>query len=116
MICAVICSSLMNCEERSRPPVPKSRFPFCVPEGGHAPLFTLKWIVARRSPSKAEPFSKSLLAHYFPWQAIGVQPLLIIDDEGIILFAISKYFTMHGYEVECALQVDQAKAVLVQAR
>ena len=44
------------------------------------------------------------------------QPLLIVDDEEIILFAMCEYFTMRGYEVECALEVDQPKALLVQAR
>ena len=44
------------------------------------------------------------------------QPLLIVDDEEIILFGMCEYFTMHGYEVECAQELDEAKALLAQAR
>lgn len=38
--------------------------------------------------------------------------ILIVDDEPAILFAISEFFTSHGYAVECASEVEEAQALL----
>jgi DNA-binding response OmpR family regulator len=38
--------------------------------------------------------------------------LLVIDDEQPILFALREYFTLRGYEVDCAKEVAEAEAFL----
>jgi len=38
--------------------------------------------------------------------------LLIVDDEVSICFAMSEYFSMQGYKVDCAQDVQQAEALL----
>ncbi len=38
--------------------------------------------------------------------------ILIIDDEQSICFSMSDYFAMHGYEVDCAQERDEAEAHL----
>ena len=41
--------------------------------------------------------------------------LLILDDEQSVLFALSDYFTTHGYQVDCACEIEEAKALLAAA-
>lgn len=38
--------------------------------------------------------------------------ILIVDDEDAILFAMRDYFTLRGYEVDAARDVDEAAACL----
>ncbi len=38
--------------------------------------------------------------------------ILIVDDEASILFAMGEYFTVRGYTVDCARDVDEALALL----
>lgn len=38
--------------------------------------------------------------------------LLLIDDEETILFALRRYFTSEGYEVDCASGVSEAEQML----
>ncbi|MFN0086084.1 MAG: response regulator [Blastocatellia bacterium] len=38
--------------------------------------------------------------------------MLIIDDEESIRFAMSEYFKVHGYQVDCAQSVEEATAFL----
>jgi DNA-binding response OmpR family regulator len=38
--------------------------------------------------------------------------LLVVDDEQPILFALREYFTLRGYEVDCAKEVAEADALL----
>jgi DNA-binding NtrC family response regulator len=38
--------------------------------------------------------------------------ILIVDDEGPILFAMQEYFTAHGYVVDCAREAGEAEAKL----
>ena len=37
--------------------------------------------------------------------------ILIVDDENAILFAVKQYFTQAGYQVDCAQDVMDAKAL-----
>jgi DNA-binding NtrC family response regulator len=39
-------------------------------------------------------------------------PILIVDDEETILFAMREYFTILGYGVDCARELEEAKALL----
>ncbi|HKQ07987.1 MAG TPA: response regulator [Blastocatellia bacterium] len=41
-----------------------------------------------------------------------VDRILVVDDEEPILFAIKEYFMMHGYEVDCASEFEEAEALL----
>ncbi len=38
--------------------------------------------------------------------------MLIVDDEEAICFSMSEYFTMHGYQVHCAQDRDEAEGFL----
>jgi DNA-binding NtrC family response regulator len=38
--------------------------------------------------------------------------ILIVDDEESICFSMSEYFTMHGYEVNCAQGREEAESLL----
>jgi DNA-binding NtrC family response regulator len=38
--------------------------------------------------------------------------MLIVDDEESIRFAMSAYFKLHGYSVDCAESVEEAEALL----
>jgi two-component system response regulator (stage 0 sporulation protein F) len=38
--------------------------------------------------------------------------MLIVDDEEPILFALSDFFTMNGFEVECARELEDAERLL----
>jgi DNA-binding NtrC family response regulator len=38
--------------------------------------------------------------------------LLIIDDEPSLLFAMNDYLTREGFEVDCALELEEAQALL----
>jgi DNA-binding NtrC family response regulator len=38
--------------------------------------------------------------------------MLIVDDEQSIRFAMSEYFKLHGYAVDCAESVEEAVALL----
>ena len=38
--------------------------------------------------------------------------LLVVDDEDSILFAMKEYFTLHGCEVDCARELEEAAALL----
>jgi DNA-binding NtrC family response regulator len=40
--------------------------------------------------------------------------LLFVDDEETILFAVQDYFVPQGYEVDAALDVDKAEALLAE--
>ena len=41
-------------------------------------------------------------------------PILIVDDAETILFAMRDYFTILGYPVDCARELEEAKALLAQ--
>jgi len=38
--------------------------------------------------------------------------MLIVDDEESIRFAMSEYFRVHGYSVDCAESIEEAEALL----
>lgn len=40
--------------------------------------------------------------------------MLIVDDEESICFAMSEYFRMQGFHVDCAQEVEEAEALLVK--
>jgi DNA-binding NtrC family response regulator len=40
--------------------------------------------------------------------------MLIVDDEESICFSMSEYFTMHGYQVDCAQERGEAEALLAR--
>lgn len=40
--------------------------------------------------------------------------ILVIDDEEAICFAMSEYFRMHGYEVDCAQNLIEAEELLAK--
>jgi DNA-binding response OmpR family regulator len=39
--------------------------------------------------------------------------LLVLDDEPTILFALKRYLTQLGFEVDCASETEEAEALLV---
>ena len=41
-----------------------------------------------------------------------MQKLLIVDDGPSICFAMSEYFMMQGYEVDCAQKIEEAEGLL----
>jgi DNA-binding response OmpR family regulator len=41
--------------------------------------------------------------------------ILVIDDEEPILFALREYFVLLGYQVDCATESEEAKALLADA-
>jgi|SRR5688572_11015368 DNA-binding response OmpR family regulator len=43
-------------------------------------------------------------------------PILIVDDEEAILFAMREYFTTLGYRVDCAQELEEAKRLLAQVQ
>jgi DNA-binding response OmpR family regulator len=43
-------------------------------------------------------------------------PILIVDDEEAILFAMREYFTTLGYHVDCAQELEEAKTLLAQVQ
>lgn len=43
---------------------------------------------------------------------MSVYRMLIVEDEESIRFAMSDYFKVHGYLVDCAQSVEEAKALL----
>jgi DNA-binding NtrC family response regulator len=40
--------------------------------------------------------------------------ILIVDDEESICFSMSEYFTLHGYQVDCARERDEAEVLLAR--
>lgn len=42
--------------------------------------------------------------------------VLVIDDEESILFAMGEYFRLHGCEVDCAREMEEAEALLAHRR
>ena len=38
--------------------------------------------------------------------------ILVVDDETPILFALRDYFSLHGVEVDCAEEMEEAQALL----
>jgi DNA-binding response OmpR family regulator len=38
--------------------------------------------------------------------------ILVVDDEQPILFALKNYFSVFGYEVDCAEEMEEAEALL----
>jgi DNA-binding response OmpR family regulator len=38
--------------------------------------------------------------------------ILIVDDEKVVLFAMSDYFTLQGYQVDCAQDLAEAEQLL----
>jgi CheY-like chemotaxis protein len=38
--------------------------------------------------------------------------ILVVDDEGAILFALSEYFRTLGFDVDCAREMEEAEALL----
>jgi DNA-binding response OmpR family regulator len=43
-------------------------------------------------------------------------PILIVDDEEAILFAMREYFTTLGYQVDCAQELEEVKTLLAQVQ
>ena len=41
-----------------------------------------------------------------------MKKILVVDDEEAILFAIKEYFSAHGYDVDCARELEEAEALL----
>lgn len=41
-----------------------------------------------------------------------MQKLLVVDDEESICFSMSEYFSMHGYQVDCAQTREEAESLL----
>ena len=41
--------------------------------------------------------------------------LLVVDDEEAICFSMSEYFSLHGYEVDTAREMDEAEKLLDQS-
>lgn len=37
--------------------------------------------------------------------------LLLVDDDQSILFALQRYFVQHGYDVQCASELEEAEAL-----
>jgi len=48
------------------------------------------------------------------WGIIMPPPILLVDDEESILFATREYFTALGYRVDCARELEEAKALLAR--
>jgi ActR/RegA family two-component response regulator len=42
--------------------------------------------------------------------------ILLVDDNEAILFALKEYFIAHGYQVECARELEEAQALLSDTR
>jgi DNA-binding response OmpR family regulator len=42
--------------------------------------------------------------------------ILLVDDAEPILFALKEYFTAYGYQVECARDLEEARALLTGRR
>jgi two-component system response regulator PilR (NtrC family) len=42
--------------------------------------------------------------------------LLIVDDEESITFAVRRYFLTRGFQVDCARELEEAEALLVNRR
>ncbi len=38
--------------------------------------------------------------------------MLLVEDEPVLLFAIKKYFTREGFEVDCAGELEEAEALI----
>ena len=38
--------------------------------------------------------------------------MLVVDDEAVITFAMHRYFTLHGFDVHCAAECEEALALL----
>jgi DNA-binding response OmpR family regulator len=47
-----------------------------------------------------------------PAQQEPVPRLLVVDDEEAICFSMSEYFSLHGYEVDTAREMDEAEKLL----
>ncbi|MDQ3257129.1 MAG: response regulator [Acidobacteriota bacterium] len=43
---------------------------------------------------------------------LPVHKLLVVDDEESICFSMSEYFSMHGYQVDCAQTREEAESLL----
>jgi two-component system, response regulator, stage 0 sporulation protein F len=52
------------------------------------------------------------LHHMFGMQ----RKILVVDDEESILFAMREYFMTHGYQVDCAREMQEAEALLATVR
>jgi DNA-binding response OmpR family regulator len=56
--------------------------------------------------------------HLF-WHAscvgLRMRKILIVDDEPSICFAMSEYFQVHGYQVDCAQKLEEAEELLAQS-
>lgn len=45
--------------------------------------------------------------------AVVLKRLLLIDDEETILFALDRYFSRNGFQVDCARELEEAEALAV---
>jgi len=42
--------------------------------------------------------------------------VLLVDDEEPLLMAMKSYFTLHGYDVDCATEMEEAEALIENRR
>lgn len=47
-----------------------------------------------------------------PSRAEALPRLLVVDDEEAICFSMSEYFSLHGYEVDTAREMEEAEKLL----
>jgi len=44
-----------------------------------------------------------------------IHKILVVDDEESILFALQKYLRKHGFEVDCAIELEEAEALMTNS-
>jgi ActR/RegA family two-component response regulator len=47
-----------------------------------------------------------------PWCPAVALRLLLVDDDDAIAFAMRRYFTLRGFVVDCAAELEEAQALL----
>jgi DNA-binding response OmpR family regulator len=47
-----------------------------------------------------------------PQEEPRIPRLLVVDDEESICFSMSEYFSLHGFEVDTAREIDEAEKLV----
>ena len=65
------------------------------------------------NPRERFPFSDAKIARETPMKSASNPSILVVDDEEPIRFSLGDYFRTQGFAVDCACELEEAQALLV---